>query len=239
MDFSKRSYEKELLDASDIPFKDIRRNMDELEFINAHLGGHKITIAGLSQLASVKLNKGRPLLVAEIGCGGGDNLVAIRKWCKTKGLELKVIGIDINPHCIEVAKKKLGNTNAMLISSDYTEVQFHDQKPDIIFSSLFCHHFQDEELTGMLKWMQLHAKNGFFINDLHRHPLAYYLIKFLSAVFSRSYLLKNDAPLSVRRGFKRTDWEKLLREAGIKQYTLHWKWAFRYLLVVERNNSLY
>ena len=35
IDFSKRSYEKELLDRDDIPFDDIERNMRELDFIKA------------------------------------------------------------------------------------------------------------------------------------------------------------------------------------------------------------
>ena len=38
MDFSVRSYKKELLDRDDIPFADIRQNMQELDFINAKLG---------------------------------------------------------------------------------------------------------------------------------------------------------------------------------------------------------
>ena len=51
MDFSKRSYQKELLDQDDIPFEDIKRNMQELDFINTKLGGHKITLAGLKLLS--------------------------------------------------------------------------------------------------------------------------------------------------------------------------------------------
>ena len=47
MNFSIRSYEKELLDRDDIPFADIRQNMQELDFINAKLGGHKITLEGV------------------------------------------------------------------------------------------------------------------------------------------------------------------------------------------------
>ncbi|RZL98962.1 MAG: SAM-dependent methyltransferase, partial [Pedobacter sp.] len=49
--FSNRSYEKELLDADDIPFDDIQQNMQELNTINTLLGGHGITIKGLKKLA--------------------------------------------------------------------------------------------------------------------------------------------------------------------------------------------
>ena len=46
IDYSHRSYGKELLDGKNIPFEDIAENMRELEFINSHLGGHSITIKG-------------------------------------------------------------------------------------------------------------------------------------------------------------------------------------------------
>jgi len=82
-----------------------------------------------------------------------------------------------------------------------------------------------------LKWMQANSRQGFFINDLHRHPLAYYSIKFLTSIFSRSKLVKNDAPLSVARGFKRKDWVWLMNESGLKAGLIQWKWAFRYLII--------
>jgi SAM-dependent methyltransferase len=237
VDFSTRSYTSELLDRDDIPFDDIRRNMNELEFINAHLGGHDITISGFKKFLPANTSTDKPLLVAEIGCGGGDNLIAINRWCSGRGINLRCIGIDINPHCIEVAEKKLDQSLTTLICSDYKLVKFMNAKPDIIFSSLFCHHFRDEELVSMLNWMYQQTDKGFFINDLQRHPIAYYSIKWLSHFFSRSYLVKNDAPLSVLRGFKKQEWMKLLATAGIKNYILNWKWAFRYLLIVHKNES--
>ena len=83
--------------------------------------------------------------------------------------------------------------------------------------------------------MQIHSSRGFFINDLHRHPLAYYLIKWLTKLFSKSYLVKYDAPLSVARAFKKKEWEILLKDAGITNYTIQWQWAFRYLITATPN----
>ena len=227
MNFSVRSYEKELLDRDDIPFADIRQNMRELDIINTRLGGHAITIAGFRRL----LQDRDSVTVCEIGCGGGDNLSAIARWCAKRNIGVRLIGIDINPDCIQVARSNLSQAGAKLLVSDYRLVQFDDEKPDIIFSSLFCHHFTDEQLVGMLQWMQRNAALGFFVNDLHRHYLAYYSIKWLTAMFSRSYLVKNDAPLSVRRGFVRKEWLALLRQAGIGHGSVRWKWAFRWLIV--------
>ncbi|HXB92538.1 MAG TPA: hypothetical protein VNU72_09625, partial [Puia sp.] len=61
IDFSRRSDEKELLDRDDIPFRDIERNMRELDFINTWLGGHGISISGLRRL----LKGGEPMNICE------------------------------------------------------------------------------------------------------------------------------------------------------------------------------
>jgi len=228
IDYSHRSYRKELLDSRLIPFKDIAENMKELEFINAHLGGHFITIKGFEKLARGR-NK---ISVCEIGCGGGDNLNAIARFCEKNNIEAQFTGIDINAECIVFAKQTSRIRNAQFIVSDYRQLKFEKNKPDIIFSSLFCHHFTDDEIVEMLQWMKYHATSGFFINDLHRHPVAYNFIKYATKIFSKSYLVKNDAPLSVLRGFKKNEWQNIFKKAGISNYTIQWKWAFRYLITV-------
>jgi 2-polyprenyl-3-methyl-5-hydroxy-6-metoxy-1,4-benzoquinol methylase len=223
--FKHRSYQKELLDGKDISFEDIRLNMQELDFINKHLGGHKVTINGIKAFAAR-----HAMHLVEIGCGGGDNLRVIKEWCDKKNIEVQLSGIDINKECISFATERSANKGINFICSDYSLAQF-EQQPDIIFSSLFCHHFNDDELIEMMQWIYKHCKYGFFINDLHRHSFAYYSIKFLTKAFSKSYMVKNDAPLSVKRGLKKNEWKRILAEAGIKNYQIKWKWAFRWLII--------
>ncbi len=225
MIFSHRSYQKELLDQDFIPFADIKQNIKELDFINKWLGGHKITVDAFKHLAKGK-NK---ISLCEIGCGGGDNLNAIYRWCQKKKIELAITGIDIKEECIDYAKSHKRIPAADWVINDYKKV-FFEVKPDIIFSSLFCHHFRDEELIFQLNWMKQNSKVGFFINDLHRNFLAYYSIKFLTWLFSKSYLVKNDAPLSVARGFSKSELKSLCNKAGARQAKVTWKWAFRFII---------
>lgn len=226
MQLKERSNKKELLDSNDIPFNDIVTNMKELNFINTWLGGHEISKEGLKQLAG----NNKALTVCEIGCGGGDNLVALNQWCKQKNIQAKFIGIDLKEPCIALGKtRKPLLENTTWIVNDYRNVVF-DHKPDVIFSSLFCHHFTNGQLMEQLLWMQQHSTIGFFINDLERNPLAYYLIKMLTFLFSSSYLVKNDAPLSVARGFKKREWQCLFQSVNLLQFRVEWKWAFRHLI---------
>lgn len=229
-DFSQRSYKTELLDRDDIPFADIKQNMQELDTINTWLGGHAITCAGLEQL--IKKNKPgiTTYIICEIGCGGGDNLRVIRDWCAKKNISVTLIGIDINPHCIAYAESRKENNGIQFITSDYRTVVL-DETPHIIFSSLFCHHFTNNDLEVQFNWMKANTQLGFFINDLHRHPLAYYSISILTKLFSRSYLVKNDAPLSVLRGFTKSELTIIAKQLSIVNYQLYWRWAFRWLLI--------
>ncbi|MBC7887645.1 MAG: methyltransferase domain-containing protein [Ferruginibacter sp.] len=230
MNLGLRSYQKELLDNEHIPFADIRQNMKELNTINTYLGGHTISIGGIREILQT-FRVDQPVTICEIGCGGGDNLKAIEKWCTAKGIDVYFIGIDVKPECVEFAQQQYPALHARWIVSDYKEVQFNHNPPDIIFSSLFCHHFADEAIVRMLQWMKANTTKGFFINDLHRHPIAYFSIKIITKIFSRSYLVKNDAPLSVARGFKKGEWQIMTREAGISNCTIQWKWAFRHLII--------
>ena len=222
-----RSDEKELMDRDDIPFSDMAQTLKELNIVNTRLGGHAITVAGIRNLHPTD----QPVTICEIGCGGGDNLFALHKFFSSKLVPVKFIGIDLNPECITFARQQYPQLDCEWICSDYAAVNFSEHKPDIIFSSLFCHHFTDDQLLFMLQWLQRNTRKGFFINDLQRHWLAYYLIKYITKFFSRSYLVKNDACISVARGFRKNEWKELFDKAALTNYTIQWKWAFRYLVI--------
>ena len=233
IDFTKRSYQKEYLDRDDLLFSDISLNMKELEFINSKLGGHSITLDGFKTLAQRK----NQLSVCEVGSGGGDNLRVIYDYAKKNNISLTCMGIDINPNCIRYARERIRIPGINFINADYLSLNLKDRKPDIIFCSLFTHHFNESELLEMIQWMKENSNLGFFINDLHRHPIAYYFIRLATIIFSRSYLVKHDAPLSVLRGFVRKEWELILKSARINNYAINWKWAFRYLVTVKNHKG--
>lgn len=229
--FAQRSGQTELIDEPGIPFTDWAVCLRELNTINTWLGGHAITLAGVKKLLHMSTT---PVRIAEIGCGGGDNLRAIHQWNNRGTYAINYTGIDLNKACIEFAEQQCADLpGKVFINSDYRLVKFEkNEKPSIIFNSLFCHHFTNEQLVEMLAWMKSNASIGFFINDLQRHPVAYYSIKWLTGLFSRSYLVKHDAPVSVIRGFSRKEWSQLLKLAGISNYTIQWRWAFRFLITV-------
>lgn len=251
--FAQRSYKKELLDEENIPQKDLFRNLYELEVINTWLGGYKPTIKGIKQIIENdnKKNKNtqnneKTYTIADIGSGGGDTLRKIADWGRKSGLKLNLIGIDLKEDAILYAKKASENyPEISFIQSDYREIHKYNLKIDIFISALFCHHLLDDEIQSLVLYVGTHAHKGFVINDLHRNFFAYHSIKILTNIFSKSYLVKNDAKLSVLRGFDKAFWSKIittlesnntqnsneiLHKNKIK-YSISWCWAFRWLIV--------
>ena len=109
---------------------------------------------------------------------------------------------------------------------------------DVVLATLFLHHFSDRQLIEIFKSLKKQARIGIVVNDLHRHPLAYYSIKLLTVFFSKSSMVKYDAPLSVLRGFSKKELKAILELAGIKHYSITWKWAFRWQIIIPCGGAL-
>lgn len=228
--FKDRSYKKELLDGDHIPDNDLFLNLKELDTINHLLGGYNITFSALKNL----MTPGKPLTLVDIGCGGGDTLKRIHHWKTTHNYALNLIGVDIKDVCISYAKKNNRDNDIRFICDDYKNSFRHISHIDILHACLFCHHLSEQQLIELIQF-NLSNKSTLVINDLERNPLAYYAIQWLTRLFSASYLVKNDAPLSVLRGFKKAEWIDLLKKAGATRYSVKNKWAFRHQVIVYGN----
>ena len=230
--FKHRSYQKELLDEDGIQTALLYRNLKELEIINTYLGGHSISLQGFKEIVT---DRSKTYRLIDIGCGGGDSVKAIAKWAKDKQYKLHLTGIDLKQDCIDYAQNNCkGLAGLNFACDDFRNAFSWDNSIDIVHASLFCHHFKEDDIVAFIKLCSTH-KAVFIINDLERNPIAYYSIKLLTRLFSKSVLVKNDAPLSVRRGFKKKEWESIVSQAGIKHYAIKNRWAFRHLLILYPN----
>jgi len=229
--FEKRSYEEELMDDLESGGEIIDQTLRELETINRLLGGNQVTINGLNKLLG-NHPKAAPIVIADLGCGGGDIMILVAKWARKKGYSIELKGYDANPNIVEYAKQNCAQYPEI---SFYTEDIFSDDfktnRYDVVICTLFTHHFKDEQLISIFNQFKTQAKIGVVINDLHRHWLAYHSIKLLTRLFSKSPMVQCDAPLSVRRAFRKDELQKIMNSAEISAFSLKWMWAFRWKLI--------
>jgi 2-polyprenyl-3-methyl-5-hydroxy-6-metoxy-1,4-benzoquinol methylase len=170
--------------------------------------------------------------ILDLGCGGGDMLVLLKKKLKRSHPAARLHGVDANPNIIQYAVEHCADNSIRFSTLNIFSEEFRKLNCDIGIATLFFHHFTADQLVDVLGRLKSQCRVGIVINDLHRHPLAYYSIKLLTQFFSKSSMVKFDAPLSVMRGFTRLEWEEILRQAGITDYTLKWKWAFRWEILI-------
>jgi SAM-dependent methyltransferase len=231
--FSYRSTQKEIMDDLAFEGPEMDQALQELEFINQWLGGNQLTTNGLQEIIARKPLTNGPLQVADLGCGSGDMLRIVAKWSRRQGVPVQLTGVDANAYILQVASQKskaypeISFARLNIFADDFKKITF-----DVIMATLFTHHFTDAELIDMLSGLKYQVRKAILINDLHRHPLAYHSIHWLTRFFSKSYMVKNDAKLSVLRSFSRADWERILQAAGITQYSISWHWAFRWKVII-------
>ena len=228
-DFSTRSTENEMMDDFSLGHDIIDPIMDELEVVNKLLGGYNVFFNALKKM---KVKDG--MIISDWGCGGGDSLRRIAIWGREHKLNIKLIGVDATDPAIEYAREKsLDFPEISYILADVMSDELHINQFDIVISSLFTHHFKDEEWVKLVIQMHSCASHAVIINDLHRHWLAYYSIGGLTSVFSRSEMVKNDSKVSVLRSFRRKELEQMLQKGGFLNYKIKWMWAFRWQICIE------
>jgi 2-polyprenyl-3-methyl-5-hydroxy-6-metoxy-1,4-benzoquinol methylase len=229
--FQQRSTEKEIMDDLEINGAVLDQTLHELRIINRLLGGNYVSTSGLDLL--MRKVPQASYTVADLGCGGGDMIRVMHRWAVATQKNCSFIGIDANAHTIAFAEKNLHDLpNVNFQVQNVFESGFLEQPVDLITCTLFTHHFTDEELIQLFQACLKKAKIGIVINDLHRHPLAYRSIRLLTTLFSKSEMVKNDGPLSVKRAFVKEDWARILHTSNISTYHLSWHWAFRWRLII-------
>ncbi len=235
-DLAQRSTEVEIMDDLTCEGEVLDQTLRELEFINKWLGGNQITINAISKLLESHTRDDRQITIADLGCGGGEMLRVIDMWAKKNARRFNLIGVDANPYIIDYAKKNLKDLPHLQFQvMDIFSEEFSNQRFDIVLGTLFYHHFSDAQLIKFFKQLKNQVNLGFIINDIHRHWLAYHSIKLLTHFFSKSSMVKYDAPLSVRRAFKKDDLRKILVAAHVDHFTINWKWAFRWQVIAKRS----
>jgi len=230
-DFTQRSTALEVMDDLDVSGQDLHQALHELESINYLLGGNYVTLNGLSQILEKK-GTGK-LHIADLGCGSGDMLKLIRRLLEKRRISATLTGFDANPNVINFAVANTPETCRIQYESlNIFSAEFRTRKFDIVTGTLFFHHFSTEQLTAFFKQLKEQVTKGLIINDIHRHWFSYYSIKWLTRFFSRSKMVRHDAPMSVLRSFQKQELVEILQNAGIEHYSIKWRWAFRWQVIV-------
>ena len=234
-DFSARALIPELMDAESVAFEDYRDCLRDLESVNRWTLAARPTLGFLARLADTgRIAPGRTVSVLDVGCGSGDMLRRIDGWAARRGLSLDLIGLDRDPRAARAAGEATSAGRPIRWLTGDCFAMPLPGKVDLIISSLFAHHLDDAELVRFLAWMEATAELGWFVNDLHRHPVSYYGFVSWSRLARWHRFVRHDGPVSIRRAFVAADWRGYLAAAGIQADAVEIAWRLPFRLCLAR-----
>jgi ubiquinone/menaquinone biosynthesis C-methylase UbiE len=193
--------------------------------INRWLGGDRVSRRGVERFLH-RIPLDRPVSVLDVGAGGSD----LSRALAPLGRRFDITALDLNDRIGDFARR-LGRPVNVVVGSAHA-LPFDEQTFDIAHASLFLHHCTDDQARALLENLTRIARYGIIINDLHRHTIAYASISLLTRIFSRSTLVRYDAPASVLRGFLRRELVGLFPARLHATLSISWHWAFRWCAVV-------
>jgi SAM-dependent methyltransferase len=204
-------------------YEEFRRCLRSLEQVNRWLLGYRPTLAWLARLPCGLPD---PVHILDVGSGGGDLLRQIARWTRQRGIAVRLTGIDLNPYATRASAESTPKEHGIVWVTGDAKVYRPEKPVDIVVSSLTAHHLEDDEIVTLLRWMEVTARVGWFLNDLERSERTCRMFGWVSRVVKWHHFVQHDGPVSFRRAFRKEDWVRLLTTAGIPREAVtveHWR----------------
>lgn len=231
--FAQRSNEAELMDGSDYTPDELIENLSDLRRVNRYLGGHSALTKQLFPM--IERLGGKRVRLLDVGTGSADIPAKIVEWARRRGIEIEFVVLDLNEIAAREARAQTASyPEIKIVRADAMNLPFDDRSFDFVLASLFLHHFENRQAAALIKSFARVARAAFIINDLRRHPVAYYSIKLLTRVFTRNRLVRNDSAVSVLRGFTERDLAEIA-EAAQTPLQVFRHFPYRFILIGRQN----
>jgi 2-polyprenyl-3-methyl-5-hydroxy-6-metoxy-1,4-benzoquinol methylase len=192
-----------------------------------------ITMARRPTLAFLEraVGKRESFALLDVGFGDGDMLRAVARWARRRGIDARLVGVDLNERSVAAANEATDDD----LQIDYRGGDYADlagEGWDCVISSLVAHHMSRSQLIGFLRFMDSEASAGWLVNDLHRQGFAYLGWPLLAGLMRWHPIVRHDGQLSIARSYRPAEWPPLLAEAGIEGARIFRAFPFR--LCVEK-----
>ncbi len=222
----RRIDEPELMDSGAFDAAGMAPILADLALVNRLTLAARPTLGFLARLTR-GWPRGAELRVADLGYGDGAMLRTIHRWATRRGLVPRLTGVDLNPACRALAERATPAEMAIIFHEGDIFAWQPDVQPHAIVSALFAHHLDDAGIVRLLRWQDATARDGWLVNDLHRHRIAHLGFGLMAGALGLHPVVRHDGALSVRRSFRRADWAALLADAGIGDAEVRWHPLFR------------
>jgi len=194
------------------PPEEARENLRDLVWVNRYFGGYGI----LRRIMAQCVRPDDRFSLLDVGAASGDMGAALRRSypkAEVTSMDYRAVHLAFAPH-----PKVIG---------DAFRLPFAAASFDYVFSSLFLHHFSDQQVEELLRNFAAVARRGVLAIDLERGPLAFHFMPATRWLFGWHQISMHDGPASVQAAFKRDELLALAKKAGLTKAraATHRPWA--------------
>jgi len=215
-------YRAQLIERMDEPCsRDVLRAcLRDIALTNRCTFAYRPLLNWLNSVADLFAPLKEPLRILDVGSGYGDGLRRIEQWAGARRIAVELTGLDLNPDATAIAAEaSLASSRIQWVTADIL-TYFPEQPPHLVVSSLFTHHLAEHQIVQFLRWMETNARLGWFINDLSRAPIPYYLFRAFSKLMRLHHFVQYDGPVSIARSFIPADWLSMCAAAGLSDHSI-------------------
>jgi 2-polyprenyl-3-methyl-5-hydroxy-6-metoxy-1,4-benzoquinol methylase len=214
------------------------RRVNQICFTSRYLAQAISRLASDRELESVE--------VLDVGCGSGDIAVEVARQVSLQ-VPCRVTGWDISSVAIETATATASKRNREIQGRRFPNVLFQQRDIldtlkesstnhsfDVIYCSLFLHHFEHDHAVAILKSMRQRARHAIVVDDLCRSNLGWLMAYVGCRLLTRSPIVHFDGPQSVRAAYTLAELKELADQAGLSHVKIRKHWPERFLMVSEQ-----
>ncbi len=195
---AQRTIVPEMLDHA--PLDVARASLRDLTRVNRYLGGYYV----LGKLFAHVAKTSESFSVLDIGAASGDMGAAVRR----RYPRAHVTSLDYRgAHLEQAADPK--------VVADAFHLPFRAGSFDFVFSSLFLHHFTNEQVVELFRGFRYVARRAVLAIDLDRGPLAYHFLPNTRWLFKWHEITISDGQISVAAALTKDELLGLARRAGL------------------------
>jgi SAM-dependent methyltransferase len=214
------------MDGRDASPTEVAGSLEDIARLN-RLGGTRALLRHVAPFLA-RHSPARPLRVLDVGTGGADVPIALVRWARRRGRDLRVVALDVHPAILRHAARATGGVpQVRVVAADALESPIRPGSVDVAICSLVLHHLPEASVTALLRRLADLARLGFVVSDLHRGWLPWAGVWVVTRAISRNRVTRHDGPLSVRRAYTRAELARLASRAGLPDVRWHRARPFR------------
>ena len=181
--------------------EEARASLADLVRINKRWGGYST----LGKLLKDAIPPDEAFTLLDVGAASGD----MGRFVMQARPGARVTNLDYIATHLEAS-------TGPRVAADAFRLPFAKGSFDYVFSSLFLHHFTNQQVVALLREFGRVARKQVLAIDLWRHPIPYYFMSLTKPFFGWQPVTVSDGQISVEAAFRAAELRELAARAGLR-----------------------